>query len=98
MLSFKRGLDGEGNLLVATFNKVRCRNALAKFVVKDEQAFNVVEGKGFKDLINELQPRFVVPSRMTITRDIYTLFCNERSKLMKELTVAGQKVCLTTDC
>ncbi|KAK1381360.1 hypothetical protein POM88_028104 [Heracleum sosnowskyi] len=54
VLRFKRGLDGEGNLLVATFNKVRCRSALAKFVVKDEQAFNVTEGEGFKDLINEL--------------------------------------------
>ncbi|KAK1402710.1 hypothetical protein POM88_002315 [Heracleum sosnowskyi] len=92
VLSFKRGIDGEGSLLVATFNKVRCRNALAKFVVKDEQAFNVVEGAGFKDFINELQPRFVVPSRMTVTRDIYTLFCNERLKLRKELTVDGQKV------
>ncbi|KAK1401304.1 hypothetical protein POM88_000909 [Heracleum sosnowskyi] len=57
VLSFKRGIDGEGSLLVATFNKVRCWNALAKFVVKDEQAFNVVEGAGFKDFINELQPR-----------------------------------------
>ncbi|KAK1363197.1 hypothetical protein POM88_038758 [Heracleum sosnowskyi] len=57
VLSFKRGIDGEGSLLVATFNKVRCRNALAKFVVKDEQGFNVVEGAGFKDFINELQPR-----------------------------------------
>ncbi|KAK1361573.1 hypothetical protein POM88_046047 [Heracleum sosnowskyi] len=91
VLSFKRGIDGDGSLLVVTFNKVRCRNALAKFVVKDEQAFNVVEGAGFKDLINELQPRFVVPSRMAVTRDIYTLFCNERLKLKKELTVAGQK-------
>ncbi|KAK1381362.1 hypothetical protein POM88_028106 [Heracleum sosnowskyi] len=60
VLRFKRGLDGEGNLLVATFNKVRCRSALAKFVVKDSQAFNVTEGKGFKDLINELQPRFFI--------------------------------------
>ncbi|KAK1382737.1 hypothetical protein POM88_020472 [Heracleum sosnowskyi] len=54
VLSFKRGIDGEGSLLAVTFNKVRCRNAMAKFVVKDEQAFNVVEGAGFRDLINEL--------------------------------------------
>lgn len=98
VLSFKRRFEGKGSLFVATFKKVRCRNALAKFVVKDEQAFNVVEGEGFKNLINELQPRFVVPSRMTVIRDIYTLFCNEKSKLMKDLTAAGQKVSLTTDC
>lgn len=66
-------------------------------MAKDEQAFNVMEGAGFKNLINELQPIFVVPSRMTITRDIYALFCNEKSNLMKELTAPGQKVSLTTN-
>ncbi|KAK1356196.1 hypothetical protein POM88_049452 [Heracleum sosnowskyi] len=48
LLSFKRGIDGEGSLLAATFNKVRCRNAMAKFVVKDEQAFNVASHGGIK--------------------------------------------------
>ncbi|KAK1381577.1 hypothetical protein POM88_028321 [Heracleum sosnowskyi] len=66
-------------------------NTKKKPTMKDEQAFNVVEGVGFKDFINELQPRFVVPSRMTVTRDIYTLFCNGRLKLRKELTADGQK-------
>ena len=41
-------------------------------MVKDEQAFNVVEGQGFRELVQELQPKFGVPSRMTVTRDIYT--------------------------
>ena len=35
---------------------------------------------------------------MTVTRDIYQLFCDERTKLKKELTKDGQRVCLTTDC
>lgn len=43
VLSFQLGGDKTGNFLVVTFNKVRCRNALDKFVVKGEQAFNVVE-------------------------------------------------------
>ncbi|KAK1355225.1 hypothetical protein POM88_048481 [Heracleum sosnowskyi] len=50
VLSFKKEIGGGSNLLAVTFNKVKCRNALAKFVVKDEQAFKVVEGDGFKDL------------------------------------------------
>lgn len=33
ILSFKKETDGGRNLLAVTFNKVRCRNALAKFVV-----------------------------------------------------------------
>ena len=85
-------------MLAMTFNKVRCRNALAKFVVKDEQAFRVVEGAGFKEFINELQPKFHVPSRITVARDIYNLFSKERAKLKEEFRVAGQRVCLTTDC
>ncbi|KAK1400294.1 hypothetical protein POM88_010157 [Heracleum sosnowskyi] len=91
VLSFHRTSDWGSNMLVATFNKVRCRNALAKFVVKDEQAFRVVEGEGFKEFINELQPKFVVPSRITVARDVYNLFTKERAKLKEELTAAGQR-------
>ncbi|KAK1394684.1 hypothetical protein POM88_013740 [Heracleum sosnowskyi] len=98
VLSFKKETGGGSNLLAVTFNKVRCRTALAKFVVKDEQAFRVVEGDGFKELLQELQPRFVVPSRVTLARDVHHLFCNERAKLMNELTTTRQRVCLTTDC
>lgn len=98
LLSFQASNKTGGNLLVVTFNKVRCRSVFAKFVVKDEHAFNVVEGVGFKELVQELQPQFIVPSRMTVTRDVHQLFCNERVKLMKVLTKSGQKVCLTTDC
>ncbi|KAK1383621.1 hypothetical protein POM88_021356 [Heracleum sosnowskyi] len=43
---------------LVTFNKVKCQNALDKFVVKDEQNFNVVEGNGFRELIQELQPKY----------------------------------------
>ncbi|KAK1394229.1 zinc finger BED domain-containing protein RICESLEEPER 2-like [Heracleum sosnowskyi] len=98
VLSFKKEIGGGSNLLAVPFNKVKCRNALAKFVVKDEQAFKVVEGDGFKDLVQELQLMFVIPSRVTIARDVHPLFCRERGKLMEQLTTTGQRVCLTTDC
>ncbi|KAK1369815.1 hypothetical protein POM88_035907 [Heracleum sosnowskyi] len=91
VLSFKKETGGGSNLLAVTFNKVRCRTALAKFVVKDEQAFRVVEGDGFKELLQELQPKFVVPSRVTLARDVHHLFCNERAKLMNELTTTHQR-------
>lgn len=98
LLSFQKDNVGGSNLLAVTFNKVRCRNALAKFVVKDEQAFRVMEGDGFEELLQELQHVFVIPSKVTIARDVHHLFCNERMKLMKELTTTGQRVCLITDC
>jgi len=81
-----------------SFNKERCRKALARFVVKDEHSFSVVEGEGFREFVIELQPKFGVPSRVTVARDIHKLFCDERIKLKKELTKAGQRICLTTDC
>lgn len=39
VLSLHRAADGGANLLITTFNKMRCHDALAKFVVKDEHAF-----------------------------------------------------------
>lgn len=71
---------------------------MAKFVVKDEQVFKVVEGDGFRELVQELQPMFVVPSRVTIARDVHHLYFKERVKLMEVLTTTGQRVCLTSDC
>ena len=81
-----------------SFNKEICRKLVARFVLKDEQPFSVVEGEGFRELVQELQPKFGPPSRVTVARDVYRLFCNERIRLKKELTKIGQKICLTTDC
>ncbi|KAK1374165.1 hypothetical protein POM88_030358 [Heracleum sosnowskyi] len=98
LLSFKKEKGGASNLLAVTFNNVRCGNVLAKFVVKDDQAFKVVEGEGFKELVQELQPMFVVPSKVTIARDVHHLYFKERAKLMEVLTTTGQRACLTSDC
>lgn len=98
VLSFQSGSDGVGNLLAVTYNKEKCRNALARFVVKDEQPFSVIDGEGFRELLQELQPKFDIPGRMTVSRDIFKLFCDERVKLKRELTKGGQRVCLTTYC
>ncbi|WOH11644.1 hypothetical protein DCAR_0831134 [Daucus carota subsp. sativus] len=75
-----------------------CRIALAKFIMKDEQAFRCVEGEGFGELLQELQPMFVIPSRVTIARDVHDLYFRKRAKMMEVLTTASQRVCLTTDC
>ena len=81
-----------------TFNKVKSRNALARFLVKDEQPFSVVDGEGFRDFVQVLQPKFDIPGRMTVSKDVLKLFSEEGAKLKKELTKCGQRVCLTTDC
>ncbi|CAH9082608.1 unnamed protein product [Cuscuta europaea] len=45
-----------------------------------------------------MQPRFVIPSRMTVVRDVYKLFSDEKKKLQAEIKKQNQRVCLTTDC
>ena len=58
------------NLLAIWYNKEACRKALAKMVVLDEKSFRIMEGEGFRQFCQVLQPKFPVPSRMTMARDI----------------------------
>ena len=66
-------------------------------VVIDELSFCFVEGEGFKSFVQTLQPKFVPPSRVTISRDIFHLFLDEMFKLKKELVRDRQIICLTTN-
>ncbi|MCL7047147.1 hypothetical protein MKW94_022483, partial [Papaver nudicaule] len=52
------------------FSQDGCRRALVKFIVKDEQSFRMVEGEGFRAFCKYLEPLFILPSRMTVYRDI----------------------------
>ena len=57
--------------MVISFNKKDCRKALTTMVVLDELSFRFVEGEGFKQFVQVLQPRFSSPYRITVARDIY---------------------------
>ena len=60
------------------FEQEIARRALARMIIVDELPFMFVEREGFRSFCNALNPRFVVPSRPTITRDCYKLFIEER--------------------
>ena len=98
VLSFeqvKGGKEGDTSLVALAYNKEVCRTALTEYVVLDELPFRHVEGEGFKRFVKALQPRFVIPSRMTVGRDIFKLFEEEKAKLKKVLK--NQRLSLTTD-
>ncbi|KAF7841566.1 zinc finger BED domain-containing protein RICESLEEPER 1-like [Senna tora] len=100
MLAFLQPSGSRGlgpNLVPYTYNQEECRKALAEFVICDEQPFRVVEGHGFRKYINRLEPRFPVPSRVTVARDCYKLFIKESKKLKAFLKKSCMRVCLTTD-
>lgn len=42
-------------------------------------------------------PMFTVPSRRTVTRDIYNLYIEEKKKLKDFIKNHSQRVCITTD-
>ena len=66
-------------------------------IIIDELPFSYVENDGFRNLMWVTEPKFVVPSRSTITRDCLKLYLKERTKLKEVLTKNEQQVCLTTD-
>ena len=70
--------------------------ALARMIIVDELPFRFVEHGGFIDFMAEIEPRFKVPSRVTIARDCLRVYIREKESLRKVL-MACQRVCLTTD-
>lgn len=61
----------------------------------EEVSFRHVESEGFRQLINQLEPRFDPISRMTVARDIYQLYLDEKMKLKDVLK--QERVSLTSD-
>ncbi|PON83907.1 Ribonuclease H-like domain containing protein, partial [Trema orientale] len=91
----KKEGPGDGNLIAVQYNKERCRKAIARYILLEELPFRHVESEGFKQLIHELQPRFEAISRMTIGRDIYQLYLDEKEQLRSILK--KERLSLTTD-
>ena len=50
------------------YNPDECRKKLARMIIMDELPFQFVEGKGFQEFVQELEPRFVLPSRHTVAK------------------------------
>ena len=52
------------------FDQDLIRKKLSEMVVIDELPFKFVEGEGFKSFMSACCPRFKMPSRWTVNRDI----------------------------
>lgn len=96
-ISFKPATMGEsgGSLVSHSFNQERCRKAVARMCIKDNQPFSIVEDEGFQELMWEANSQFELPSRWTVARDALSIYQEETQKLKKLLK--NQTVCLTTD-
>ncbi|CAL5188539.1 unnamed protein product [Lathyrus oleraceus] len=66
-------------------------------IIIDELPFKYVENDGFNMFMKEAQPRFKIPSRVTVARDCLRLYFDEKEKLKSMLSTDSQMVSLTTD-
>ncbi|XP_072054326.1 zinc finger BED domain-containing protein RICESLEEPER 2-like [Arachis hypogaea] len=86
------------SLSTVSFDVDRCRQALARMIIVDELPFSHVEGEGFRYYTSCLQPKFPIPGRLTVARDCWKLYLNEKIKLKSVFSQPNQNICLTTDC
>ncbi|KAK8574254.1 hypothetical protein V6N13_097242 [Hibiscus sabdariffa] len=93
-----KGSEGEGGHITTwKFDQEASRKALAEMIVIGELPFKFVESEGFRRFMSIACPRFRIPSRLTITRDVYQLYLDEKAKLKQSLKSSCSRVCLTTD-
>lgn len=68
---------------------------LTKFICKDMRPISIVEGEGFKDFLREIEPRYSIPSRTTVTKNIVKLYDTTRENVRQILS--DKDIALTTD-
>ena len=86
------GNEEIGQVVVSGFNQEAIRRATVKMIILDELPFSHVENSGFRHFYSVACPRFVVPSRRTITNDILGIFLAEKASLKSLLCDKKQKV------
>ena len=88
----KTAVEGENDtkeIEVHQFSIKKIRLALARMIIVDELPFKFVEHKGFNYYMNVVEPRFPIPSRVTIVKNCMKLYLNERKKLKDFLSKKG---------
>ncbi len=69
---------------------------ITEMIAQDMLPISFVEGKGFRTLMEFVEPEFTVPSRKTITARLEKLFDDNVRELRSQLASVG-KIALTTD-
>ena len=89
--------EGEVTLKSWVLNPQEARESIAKMIIIDELPFRFVESVGFRLMMSVCCPSLNMPSHITIARDIYRIYVDERVKLKEYLLHLCQRVRVTTD-
>ncbi|XP_059431483.1 zinc finger BED domain-containing protein RICESLEEPER 2-like [Corylus avellana] len=101
-LSFEGKREGQmavgegsvGKLVITKYNAAKIREAIAQMIIKDELPFSFVEGEGFWDFMNIVEPRFSIYSRNTVMKDCVKLFLSEKEKFRAMFMTTGVRILL----
>ena len=77
--------EGEARLKSWVLNPHEARESIAKMIIIDELPFRFVENVGFRLMMSIYCPSLNMPSCITIARDIYEIYVDERVKLKEFL-------------
>ncbi|GJT94202.1 zinc finger BED domain-containing protein RICESLEEPER 2 [Tanacetum coccineum] len=91
------GGTSSGTLETWKYDEKKIKDSLIKLIVHAELPFKFVEHPAFIKFSSDMQPRFNMPSRFKIARDISKFYLEERNRLFKFLSKDSTTVHLTTD-
>ncbi|WCJ37927.1 Zinc finger BED domain-containing protein RICESLEEPER 2 [Euphorbia peplus] len=97
MMTLGNGETDVGCLSTWKFDQQACRESLAVMIIIDELPFKFVENEGYRKHMAIAQPRFKIPSRTTVARDVYQLYLNEKTRLREYFVSSKQRISITTD-
>ncbi|MGH0150253.1 UNVERIFIED_CONTAM: hypothetical protein FKN15_017465 [Acipenser sinensis] len=70
--------------------------SLVKFICKDMRPISIVEGDGFREFCSEMESRYQIPSRTTISKNIVKLYDTTRANV-KQILHECKDIALITD-
>ncbi|GJU21278.1 zinc finger BED domain-containing protein RICESLEEPER 2 [Tanacetum coccineum] len=102
MVQKKIGGDVEGGSTSGTlqtwkYDEKVIKKSLIELIVLAELPFKFVEHPAFHKFCTNMQPKFNLPSRFTIARDVSKFYLEERKDLVNFLSNSSTTVHLTTD-
>ena len=76
---------------------MKLTTAVANYIIEDLRPLSVVEGTGFKNMVNLLDPRYTLPRRTYFSQTLIPKMYNEAASKVKESISKAESVALTTD-
>ncbi|XP_025759223.1 uncharacterized protein LOC106098983 isoform X4 [Oreochromis niloticus] len=73
--------------------KIALDQAVLNFIIKDCQPLSIVESEGFRELVQVLEPSYVLPTRKTIKELLAKKHAEELERVKMEVQQAVAKTC-----